>query len=89
MVIKRIFTSFRQQAWATLFLELMVVVFGILIALQVDNWNEHRKKLAEANEWRAQILVDLQETRGQLQGRVDYYTDGLQFPAGTLRASAI
>ncbi|MDM9632664.1 hypothetical protein [Robiginitalea aurantiaca] len=37
--------------------EILLVVIGILIALQVDNWNENRKALAQENE----LLEEVQE----------------------------
>jgi len=84
MVFQRVARSLKQQAWSSLFLELLVVVFGILIALQVDNWNEHRKRVAEAQEWRTHILVDLQASRSELQGRVDYFQAALRFGENAL-----
>jgi hypothetical protein len=79
LITQRLALAVRRQAWSTLALELIVVVAGILIALQVDNWNEHRKRLVEAREWRQQIIIDLQATGAELQGRVNYYQAGLEF----------
>src|SRR6056297_1458993 len=41
--------------------EILLVVIGILIALQVNNWNEQRKEQAIADDLRAGILSDLQQ----------------------------
>ena len=41
--------------------EILLVVIGILIALQVNNWNEQRKEQAIADDLRAGILSDLQK----------------------------
>ena len=32
--------------------EILLVVIGILIALQINNWNEGRKLIAKGNEYR-------------------------------------
>ena len=43
MILRRLVTSLREQSWLTLVLELVVVVVGIFLGLQVDSWNEARK----------------------------------------------
>lgn len=74
----------RRLDWSTALLELTIVVVGILIALQVDNWNENRKNRVEAQQWRAQILRDLYATRVELQARVEYYGAASKFGESAL-----
>ncbi|WP_445384148.1 DUF6090 family protein [Robiginitalea sp. IMCC44478] len=45
--------------------EILLVVIGILIALQIDNWNENRQKAKEEHEILKQIEQDLVESRTQ------------------------
>ena len=51
--------------------EILLVVAGILIALQVDNWNEDRKKHEQAAEFRAQlregIMTDIENIRNRME----------------------
>ena len=51
--------------------EIMLVVIGILVALQVDNWNEDRKKHEQADEFRTQlqegILADMRNIRNRME----------------------
>ncbi len=44
MIIRRLADALREQNWITVVLEVMIVVVGIFIGLQVDGWNEGRKK---------------------------------------------
>ncbi len=44
MIIRRLAVALREQNWFTVVLEVMIVVVGIFIGLQVDGWNEGRKK---------------------------------------------
>lgn len=44
MIIRRVFEHVRKQQWAAVFIDFVVVVVGIFVALQVDNWNESRKE---------------------------------------------
>jgi len=47
--------------------EIVLVVFGILIALQINNWNENRKDKLRENELKIALLSDFKETRTRLQ----------------------
>lgn len=42
MILHRIARAIREQNWFTVALEMAIVVFGILIGLQVDDWNQQR-----------------------------------------------
>lgn len=48
MFIRRIAEALRRQEWATVFVEFVLVVAGILIAFQIQSWNEGR--VAKKNE---------------------------------------
>ncbi len=47
--------------------EILLVVIGILIALQVNNWNEHRKLTEQKYSMLAELKSDLEETLSDLQ----------------------
>jgi hypothetical protein len=79
LIVSRLAGALRRQHWFGVFVELFIVVAGILIALQVDNWNEQRKQADEARAWRTQIIEELQGTRDDLSGRRDYYAKELEF----------
>jgi hypothetical protein len=38
MIIRRIAHTLNRQDWSTFFAEILIVVIGILIGLQVDDW---------------------------------------------------
>ena len=42
MILRRIAEAFRRQDWFTVFVETMIVVVGVFVGLQVDNWNAAR-----------------------------------------------
>ncbi|PNQ72173.1 hypothetical protein C1T31_12665 [Hanstruepera neustonica] len=66
--------------------EIILVVIGILIALQLNNVNENRKTMAQAKIWRADIIEDLRSTQRSLEWRIDYYKQALVFAETTLPA---
>ena len=41
--------------------EILLVVIGILIALQVNNWNENRKEVIKSKNYLTEFLKDLEE----------------------------
>ena len=42
MIIRRMADAIRTQNWFTVVIELVIVVSGILIAVQIDAWNQSR-----------------------------------------------
>ena len=44
--------------------EIVLVVIGILIALQIDNWNEQRKNNQKVVQYTLGLITDLQKDRG-------------------------
>ena len=60
MIIKKFAEAIRQQDWFTVALEILVVVIGIFVGLQVDDWNDSRKAEARASEYVTRISRELQ-----------------------------
>ncbi|AVR45406.1 hypothetical protein C7S20_09055 [Christiangramia fulva] len=54
--------------------EIILVVIGILIALQINNWNEFRKDRIREKMYLSSLQSDLQESQAELE-RVIYKTD--------------
>lgn len=52
MMVKQLATQLRSRDWLSVFVEIGIVIVGILIALQLDNWNQDRKANAQADVWR-------------------------------------
>lgn len=49
MILRRLTDALRRQDWFTVAIETLIVVLGVFLGLQVNNWNEARlDKLAEA-----------------------------------------
>lgn len=42
MIFRRLSSALKRQDWVTVFIEFVLVIAGVLIALQVNNWNEER-----------------------------------------------
>ena len=53
--------------------EIALVMIGILLALQVNNWNENRNKINELNSIYKQIVFDLDNDIAELTYSQNYY----------------
>lgn len=79
MILNRLATSLRRHDWPSVAVELGIVVVGILVALQVENWNQDRRDMAEAEVWREQIILDLKQTLFELGARQSYNAQALEY----------
>ena len=53
--------------------EILLVVIGILIALQVDSWNEERDNKSRQNAFYRSIMVDLESDRKNIEDLSAFY----------------
>ncbi|WP_162254192.1 DUF6090 family protein [Sediminicola sp. YIK13] len=53
--------------------EIVLVVIGILIALQINNWNEQRKASISERALYRRILKDLEADEKRIINHIDYY----------------
>ena len=62
MIIRRFTDHIRRQDWFALFLDLLIVVVGIYLGLQVDAWNSARQDRATEREYLERLLADMEES---------------------------
>ncbi len=70
MILRRLVTALRKQSWLTLVLELVVVVVGIFLGLQVDSWNDARKDRVLEQQYLASLKADFQADIEELDGAI-------------------
>ena len=58
--------------------EIILVVIGILIALQINNWNENRKSKIMSNELYTNLLTSLEQDSIEVQRTIDLLTKSLE-----------
>ena len=71
MILRRITQAFRKQDWFTVFVETVIVVMGVFLGLQVNNWNEARTDARLEAELRATLKSDFTELETMLSDRID------------------
>ncbi len=65
MILRRFADAFRRQDWFTVTIETLMVVLGVFLGLQVNNWNEARADGERSREYlsriRAELVADMTE----------------------------
>lgn len=68
MILRRLATAAREQDWFTVFVETCIVVVGLLIGLQINNWNDARSDRAKAEAFSERMLEDVTIAQTRLSG---------------------
>ncbi len=81
MILRRIANSIRRQDWFTVLIEICIVVIGLLIGLQVNNWNERLNDQERGENYVERLIQEMTINRQALSGRQETYAkqirDGL------------
>jgi len=59
MILRRLAEALRTQNWFTVVLEVAIVVVGIFIGLQVDDWNQSRKNQIDERTFLSALHEDV------------------------------
>ncbi len=65
--------------------EIILVVIGILIALQINNWNEAIKNAKTEQEFYKEILSDLEKDNIKLEGLTEFYNNRIEHAGWLLK----
>ena len=71
MVLARLAKSLRRQDWTTFAVEFVLVIAGVLVALQVDNWNQERIAEQEFHRELALLQAELLENRERVTSFIE------------------
>lgn len=67
MILRKLADALREQNWFTVILEVSIVVIGIFIGLQVDNWNQTRKDRIDERSFIARLHEEIDGSSEFLQ----------------------
>ena len=62
MLLKRVAQGIRSRDWFTVFVELMVLIVGVFLGLQVDDWNQRRLDRIEEQYYLDRLGRDLERS---------------------------
>ena len=74
MSVARLTTRLRAHDWTAAVIELVIVVVGILIALQVSNWNQDRRDHARADNYYRRLHEGLLADRQSMDATLAFWT---------------
>ena len=81
MIVQRMVESLRTRHFSTLVIELLVVIIGVFIGIQVSNWNEARLERTRAHSYLERIGADLDADILNYQDRLRFWEDVLEYGA--------
>jgi hypothetical protein len=75
MILRRVIEHVRGQNWTAIWIDLVIVVVGVFIGIQVANWNEDRLTRGKAAVFTARLKEDLRQEAWRYQFLLEYYKD--------------
>ena len=86
MVLKRLRAEGARQNWFGVAVDLVILILGVFLGIQVSNWNQARLDRAEGGEYRERLYFDLESDQRDLAFRIQYYGQVLAHAQAALAA---
>lgn len=86
MILRRLTTALRKQDWVTVLVETLIVVFGVFIGLQVNNWNTARVDHQQEARYLERVAQDFVTIQDRIQRGQEAANQGMRGCLITLRA---
>lgn len=71
MLLRRFLTHFKTRDWIAIIVDFLIVVVGIFVGLQVDQWNQERKERILESQYVLSIKSDLQADIAELDRTIE------------------
>jgi hypothetical protein len=88
LLLRRVIDHVRKQEWTAIWIDLLIVVVGVFIGIQVSNWNDDRATVRRAEVFTERLRSDLREEAWSYEMQIGYYTDVAAHGRRTLDALA-
>ncbi len=75
MILRRVIAHFRKQEWTAIALDFLIVVVGVFIGLQVNNWNEARADFQREASYLAALKDDFGAVITELESDIARYEE--------------
>ena len=77
MILRRVIEHVRKQEWTAILIDLVIVVVGVFIGIQVSNWNTERETKQKAADFTQRLRTDLREEAWAYEYLIEYNKDVL------------
>lgn len=71
-MLRKIWNSLKKENFTFAVIELLMIIVGVFIAFQVDQWNDERKEARDQYLWLEAVREDLGQSVPFIQGRIAY-----------------
>lgn len=72
MILRRVIEHVKHQQWTAIFIDLVIVVLGVFIGIQVSNWNTERETRQKAEVFSTRLRADLREEAWAYEYLIEY-----------------
>lgn len=79
MVLQRVGAAFRARDWGTVAIEFAIVVLGIFVALQAEDWNQGRRDRQLERVYIDRLIDETRANLATLTAHEQIYQDKIQF----------
>ena len=86
MILRRVIEHVRRQEWTAILIDLVIVVVGVFIGIQVSNWNTERETRQKAAVFTERLKADLRVEAWAYEYLIEYNRDVLANANRTLAA---
>ena len=69
MVLRRLVEAIRAQDWSTILMEVVIVVIGVFLGIEVSNWNEDRLARELESYYLDRIHADVMDAERRIESR--------------------
>lgn len=73
MFLRRMIEHVRRQHWTAIAIDFVIVVLGVFIGLQVDNWNDARREAKRGDAYLARIGADIATDIAEMDRRLAFW----------------
>ena len=79
MLLRKVIRHVREQSWTAIAIDFLIVVLGVVVGIQVSNWNEARIESQRANSYLLRIQADIEADIQAVERRHAYWTRVVQY----------
>lgn len=71
MILRSISKAARSRDWSAVFIELLVIIFGLVLAFQVDRWWEERADRSREQEYISRLVAEVNDDIEQIRHAIE------------------
>lgn len=89
MIVKRMVESLRRQDWTMVAIEFMLVVVGVLLGFQINDWGAERSQAAVRHEASERLLEEAERDVAYIRQATDYERHNVETLRSLLLGEAV